>query len=207
MNDNIFIYAIVHPIKKQVVYIGKTTVGKKRFKMHLWDIKKPNRPIKCFIAKYVNIGIHPLFEILEYVAGEEIDEREKYWISFYKQSGLSLLNLTDGGDGPKGKVVSSATRKKISESAKGRVVSKETRDKLRAFNLGNPAWNKGKKMPVGMAEKISKLKKGISNKKLAKRVEFKGVVYCSLRDASNQLGVPAPTICYKIKRGIEYKYI
>lgn len=70
---------------------------------------------------------------------------EREFIAFYGRE--NLVNLTDGGDGSSGRVVSNyekevkrklfsgkplkeETKKKLSESAKGRVISQETRDKI-----------------------------------------------------------------------------
>jgi hypothetical protein len=47
-----------------------------------------------------------------------------------------LCNMTDGGDGVSGLLVSEETRKKISDAGKGRVISEETKKKIKKANTG-----------------------------------------------------------------------
>lgn len=78
-------------------------------------------------------------------------DMEREFIAFYGRD--NLVNLTDGGDGATGRVVSDyekevkrnlfsgkplkeETKKKLSESAKGRIVSQETRDKISKAGKG-----------------------------------------------------------------------
>lgn len=49
------------------------------------------------------------------------DERERFWISYYRMIGENICNLTDGGEGILGCKKSEETRKKISlNNARGR---------------------------------------------------------------------------------------
>lgn len=83
---------------------------------------------------------------------------ETKWIKMLgrQNQGLgNLVNLTDGGEGTSGTVLSDESRQKISTSAKARgcsvrgwnkglKASDETREKLRIAHLGQTPWNKGK---------------------------------------------------------------
>lgn len=62
---------------------------------------------------------------------------EKYYIKYYKTKDKRYgYNMTDGGDGSFGVIVSGDTRKKLSIAGKGRKRSAETRLKQRLARLG-----------------------------------------------------------------------
>lgn len=61
---------------------------------------------------------------------------EPMWIRRFRDQGVELYNLTEGGDGIPGLVHSEETKRKMSESQRGRKHSEESRQKLREANLG-----------------------------------------------------------------------
>ena len=66
-------------------------------------------------------------------------DHERLLIAEYRASGVKLCNLTDGGDGASGNVMSEEARRKISEANKGRKrepFSDATRAKMSAAHLG-----------------------------------------------------------------------
>jgi hypothetical protein len=65
----------------------------------------------------------------------QIDEREIYWIKYYRENGFKLLNLTDGGFGHRGFKQSQETIKKRADKLKGRKCSDETKQFLRDRQL------------------------------------------------------------------------
>jgi hypothetical protein len=90
-------------------------------------------------------------------------------IKKFREKGLNLCNLTDGGDGTLGVIVSKETRKKSSErfSGKnnpmyGKKNSQESIERGRLKRLGQPAWNKGKTgiYSDSQLKKMSEIKKG-----------------------------------------------
>ena len=135
------------------------------------------------LRKIRNAGMKPViiknYEINEHTALE----MEKFWINFYGRKDLNLgtlLNLTDGGEGTSGYVVSEETKQKlrearaqqanvghvpkghklteehkekISRAGVGRVVSQETKEKIRRANLG-------KKLSQELKDQISAKLKG-----------------------------------------------
>ena len=110
-------------------YIGYTTKGlNARRKTHYRDAKRDKGNYfhdairkygeDCFIWTIVEDGIDD-FKCLQ--------ERERYWIKTSATRAPDGYNLTDGGDGVVGMVVSAETRRKMSLAGKGRKVSEETR--------------------------------------------------------------------------------
>lgn len=127
------------------------------------------------------------WSVLEEVPTDQnINDREKYWISFYKSYDPNYgYNLTYGGDntapnketrekmsksqkgklaGEKhprwGKHCSDITKKRISDSLQGHPVSEETLKKLVLSHIGQSAWNKGKPMSEETKLKLSRVNKG-----------------------------------------------
>lgn len=96
-------------------------------------------------------------EVLEYLKSkEELDERETYWISYFKSNDPDIgYNLAIGGHGNIGYSPSDETRKKISISLKGRVLSEEHKEKISSSNLGNKHSDETK-------QKMSYKKKGVT---------------------------------------------
>ena len=96
------IYCISNTINDKV-YIGKTTYPtiEQRFKEHCKDCKKitfEKRPLYSAMNKY---GIeHFNISLVEEVELLLLEEREKYWIKFYKSNNKDFgYNISEGGDG------------------------------------------------------------------------------------------------------------
>ena len=128
-----------------------------------------------------NIKHEVLFTNLNKISADciEID-----LIFYYKKLGISL-NITDGGEGVRGREVSEETRRKMSEArigkykgenspSYGRKVSPESRLKMakaklgkklseetkRKVSLNHSKWNKGLKTPDDIRKKLSESHKG-----------------------------------------------
>ena len=93
-----FIYKIVNNINNKI-YIGKTTqtVGR-RYTEHKRDSKTKNTYLYYAMRKY---GVENFYiETIEEVPNQELNNREIYWINFYKSNhNENGYNLTVGGDG------------------------------------------------------------------------------------------------------------
>lgn len=80
-------------------YIGLSNNIKRRLKEHCGDSKKGKLPIHQAIKKY---GLTE-FELLEEISSEDrvkLQERERYWIQYYKSNQKKFgYNITSGGDG------------------------------------------------------------------------------------------------------------
>lgn len=133
-----FVYALVEPHTRLVRYIGKTTKGSKRYRDHLLASNlKSNTHKNHWIKSLLQTGEQPECHVLEYTQEKRLDETERWWILYAKLSLWPLTNATEGGEGSAGRVISSETRRKISESLKGRKLSEDHKEKCRVNMLGN----------------------------------------------------------------------
>lgn len=151
------IYVITNT-KNGKVYIGKARDIHERYKEHkkkLCGNGHHNRHLQNAWNKYGEKSFK--FQVLEYCSVEQLDEREKHFIAIYKPRGL-IYNLTDGGEGTLGHVVSSEARLKISLAKKGKRLPPHTEEAKRKISIGNT----GKVRTPEMRKRTSETRKGIS---------------------------------------------
>lgn len=177
-----FIYALLEPDTNDVRYIGKSDNPKRRFQNHLTDKRKNHRT--SWIKSLKNKGQEPLLIILEEVAFEIWQIRERHWISFYREKGADLVNMTDGGEGgylgeeataraslkKRGKKHTDEHKRKISEGCKGHFVSEGSKQRWAELGKNKSEEtkrkigeaSKGRTLSQEARMKISeKLKKGV----------------------------------------------
>lgn len=140
-----YVYAMVNSIDNKVFYIGKGTAN--RFSSHMSHARKGNRQhVYCKIRKIQDLGGTIIFNKLhEYEDEKEAFAKEIELIASYGRE--NLTNKTNGGDG-----------------ASGYKPTEETRKKLSVAGMGKEPWNKGKKNPQWINDKISKRQKEIGRK-------------------------------------------
>lgn len=168
-----FCVYLIHNIKNNKVYVGKTKNPQKRWAKHI-RIANGTRTIEKFylhraINKYEENSF--IFSIIQYFNNEkDMDEAEKYWIKYFDSKNQKYgYNLTDGGEGVSGRIVSEATRQKMRNKAIGRKHTEETKELLREINLGKIPTNLeqlrviniGKELSSEHKQKISEARKGI----------------------------------------------
>lgn len=138
------------------VYIGQSINVANRWRVHRYDLRNNRRVGSHLQNAWNKYGEENFkFEIIEECSSTELNEREIYWIEYYKNTGV--YNLTDGGEGIKnpsvetrykmrmaklGKPLSDITKKRISASNKGKIghiQSQETRFKLSISHKGKSA--------------------------------------------------------------------
>jgi hypothetical protein len=91
------IYKILNPDTLEVKYIGKTTEAlNRRLNKHIHNRGKTIMSKWCL--KYKLLNKRPIIQLIERITFDKWEEREKYWISYYKNQGYNLLNITEGGD-------------------------------------------------------------------------------------------------------------
>lgn len=121
------IYVLTEPDGK-IRYVGKTIhTLMRRFRTHLQEAR---RGVKNYRSNWVRSllvkGYLPRIELIGEVDGDGYKE-EIAWIAYGRSEKWLLTNLTDGGEGTLGHVVTKETRQKLRKAHLGRVVSDEAR--------------------------------------------------------------------------------
>lgn len=158
MSDDIsYIYALCYP-SNNIRYIGVSKNPEKRFRQHINPSNLKNKTHKNdWIKSLLSQNLIPELLIIESVVYEEHQEREKFWIQYYKNNGCDLVNGTEGGDGMQ--TPSQSTRDKMVANATGNKNMLGKRHSNKTKRLISDA-NKGKKMSQEAKEKISNFNKG-----------------------------------------------
>ena len=123
-----YIYRIINLIN------GKTYIGQHRYINVDDDYMGSGKILKIAIKKY---GLENFKkEIIEQdiLTREEADKKEIYYISLERKNNKSEYNITNGGEGFRGKHTEEA-KKKIGKASKGNTYG---------FKKGVASWNKGK---------------------------------------------------------------
>ena len=117
------IYVILHPETREIRYVGMTRDPKRRFREHC------NGGHSQVVHRWIqNLTSLPIIKIHEVVPVIEGREREKFWISHFRNLGLNLLNQTDGGE--------TGNKKQRGYRGPHKLLSPETREKIRISHLG-----------------------------------------------------------------------
>lgn len=115
--DTTFIYALVDPRTQSIRYIGKANEPAIRLRHHL---KERYKSRKCsWVQSLAKQGLAPQLLIIECVHVSQWQERERYWIAFYRAQDDQLLNDTDGGDGVHGMRHTAEARARIGAASRG----------------------------------------------------------------------------------------
>ena len=169
-----YVYKHIRLDNNEIFYIG---VGSDERRID--SDKSRNKFWKNIVKKH---GIKR--EIIEdNLSWEDAIIREQYWIKFYgrKNNNTGILcNMTDGGEGSYGRILSEETKNKISESHKGKTLTYEHKLKISDGNKGIPKpkpENFGEQMREIMKGRIrtedSKIKQSISTKETLLKIKDK----------------------------------
>jgi len=172
------IYTLFDPAEPdRVGYVGKT-ISKPvvRLQGHIDDKKRSYK--RSWIESIQKLGRRPQIRVIESVESEDRnlhDERERYWIGFYRAAGHPLTNLKDGGEGGalsedtkrriseskkgkpsalRGRTLPEDTKRKIGAKSKGRQHSPEARQKISESLKGREVWNRGVAQPPEVQERL-----------------------------------------------------
>ncbi len=149
------IYAITFPHGE--IYIGQSRNILSRRSKH-FNLKFNRHPkLKECLLKYgvQNCSFDVIYPLPSDVSNEVLDAYESFYIMQFKEAGNELLNMTNGGIG-----------------SHGRVLSKETINKIRVANTGKPGTFLGRKH-----SEESKIKIGIKSRLKAKPKKEKPIPY------------------------------
>ena len=121
-----YVYTLTDPRNGMPFYVGKG-VGR-RCHFHAWEAKNSDKPTYKLnkIRKIQSLGLDIVVnKVEENVSHEQAKELECFLIAEMRGFGIDLTNLTDGGDGRAGYVISEETRNKLgrpkSEADKQRI--------------------------------------------------------------------------------------
>lgn len=99
-----YIYILKDPRNNEVRYVGKTNNPESRIKSHCYG-GVTGTYCSNWINNLKSEGMTPEMEIIESnLSEDEWPEREKYWISYYRENGTRLTNIADGGRGIESKI-------------------------------------------------------------------------------------------------------
>lgn len=158
MNRYGYVYRTTNLINKRF-YIGKHVYSKEGIDPYYYGSGKI---LKQAIQKYgVNNFICEIIDVAN--SKEELNQKEKHWIEYYRKINADLYNIASGGDGGNtnsGKKLSKEWKEKIRKANTGRKLTEETKKKISDSHKGKTPWNKG--IPISEEQKIklSKANKG-----------------------------------------------
>lgn len=120
------------------IYIGKTVNLYRRLSVYkgLHCKSQPKLHRSFLKYGYENHQFKILQELPNDVDQSILSTYEILYISQFKECGFKLLNLTDGGEGVSGRVVSEETKEKMRTIFKGRQFPAYARVKALAFHTG-----------------------------------------------------------------------
>lgn len=144
------IYALCEYPSMAPRYVGKTVQHlHERHKAHIRAANAGKRlPVHYWLRKQIAAGRRLAISLVEY-AGDDLAERECYWIDEYRRQGHSLLNLTRGGEGLSGYVMPKAHREKIAAAL-------DTRTEHNCLRCGKSFMRKANEVRRGYAKFCSR---------------------------------------------------
>jgi predicted GIY-YIG superfamily endonuclease len=160
-----YIYTIFNSLNGKI-YVGKTKSPQKRFEKHLNVASGGRTTEKFVIHKAIEKYGRDNFEftiIQEFNNEEDCSNSERYWIKFFNSNIKEFgYNLTEGGEGCSGRIISEATRAKISAKHKGMKHTEETLNKMSGEN------NHGSKLKLAQVLEIRAIQHNYTFVELAK---------------------------------------
>lgn len=128
------IYSISCPKTGEVRYVGKTSHSlENRLQQHLIYARIPERKrryVSDWLLSLDKKGLIPTISQLEQIEDCCWEDREKYWIKYFREQGNKLCNLTDGGESFDGYQYTEELREIRRQARLGWVPSEETRSKI-----------------------------------------------------------------------------
>ena len=171
---NVYIYTLSDPDTLSIKYVGVTIHPKKRYRQHLID--KGNTKKSNWVKSLKKLNKLPIMDIIEISDEENWEEKERYYISYFRSAGYDIKNLTEGGGGSFGYKFSDEVKKNFSINRRGelnsfynRKHSKDVKEILSYFasqRVGekNPMWGKNQKESSKKLMSLKKIGKYIGSK-------------------------------------------
>lgn len=91
------IYGLLDPRIGEYRYIGKSSSGTRRPRLHAWFARRNERGHKAnWIRSLLAEGLEYVIVVIEETTEEQLNARETWWITWYRPFGR-LTNISDGG--------------------------------------------------------------------------------------------------------------
>lgn len=157
-----YIYALLDPETNEIRYIGKTDNPSERLKNHLNEQGKWHRI--NWIKSLKKRGLKPIMQIIEEVVeGTNWEEREKYWIAYYRHIGTNLTNGSDGGDcGPDCTGMHLWKSEETNAKVRAMLIIRNRTPKMRELSRKTGLANRGRKHTL---EEIAKMRRASTGRK------------------------------------------
>ena len=173
--DEIGIYKIVNLVNRKV-YIGQTKESfQRRYWLHRWKLRNGNHDNSYLQRAWNKYGEDNfVFEVIEILPKDRMDEREKFWIAYYRKE-TGCYSIQDGGQ-PENLnfYISPEIRKKQGERNRermlGKKLSEETKRKMSESRTGKRVK---KKTDVITEEQAREIKKLLVEGKSTKEIQLK----------------------------------
>jgi group I intron endonuclease len=138
-------------------YVGQSVDIRNRRSCHLYGLSSGKSHCVHLQSAWTKYGKDSFkFQVCEEVGVDLLDERERFWISYYQSSDRRFGYNSEGG-GNAGKVRSAETRAKMSAKMKGKVIPQEMRDRI-SKTLS------GRTIPRDVVERMAKARTGLKRK-------------------------------------------
>ena len=129
------VYALCEPITMTVRYVGWAFKPRRRLVEHMCRAKRERSHKAAWLRQLAAAGQIPGMTILESGTGDWA-EAEQRWIKHFRDNGMKLTNLTDGGEGVVGLLFSQESRAKMRAAKVGRKLTQEHVAKVAAAHRG-----------------------------------------------------------------------
>jgi group I intron endonuclease len=117
-----YIY-IIHNLKTNGIYVGKTDKPKSRWKKHIVAAMGNDDSVKFYLQRSIKkhgVDSFTFTVIQEFLSEKECFAAESYWIKFYNSNNKKFgMNLTTGGEGISGYKFSDESKKKMRDKRLG----------------------------------------------------------------------------------------
>jgi group I intron endonuclease len=226
------IYILVHPITREVRYVGATTQEPdRRMREHICDARRRAKSyVHRWILSLLDAGLKPEMIVVQKVpaTGDRV-KAERKWIAIYRKQGARLANLTEGGDGCPGYKMSDEGRAYISACRKASGISKENRAKMQAaaklvfeseeyrakisgrsgalnprFGTKHTPETKAKMSAKRKANPSGSAGKAGGQNAWARAVIIGDTIYATVTIAAKELGLTQPAISQRLRKGTAF---
>lgn len=154
------VYWIYQISRDRVIYVGSSNNIEKRIREHVGKLNSGKHRNARLLNTWRKYGAADFrIEPLEYVAIEQMVEREQYWLDALAPTCTIAVVTENGMRGLKRRPVSDETRLKMSIAQTGRKMSAETRLKMSMSRMGNKN-SVGRTATEATRKKLSDAKKG-----------------------------------------------